>query len=289
MMKIKIGLIGLGLMGNPMAKNILKAGFPLTVFNRTSSRTAEFKKLGADIVESPEELATKSDVIITMVTAPEDVAEVIFGKQGIVQAARKDLVVIDMSTIGPSAAKEISQKLAKIHIDFLDAPVTGGVGRAITGELTIFVGGDKKVFEKTKSLLLAMGKTLHYTGSAGTGQAVKLINNHLIGATFIALSEGMLLADTMQLDRKVVGRALAGAPVMSPMMNMYLPDYINNDHPLRFSIANLKKDLTLALDEMKNGKKTLPILQKSQELYNKAVEEGLSQENFSAIIQILEK
>ncbi|OGM09515.1 hypothetical protein A2Z67_01570 [Candidatus Woesebacteria bacterium RBG_13_36_22] len=286
---MKVGFIGLGLMGNPMAKNILKAGFSISVYNRTLSKTAEFKKLGVKVAKTPKELAKNSDVIITMITSGKDVEQVLFGKDGVVKGAKSGLVVIDMGTIGPTYAKKIAQKLKKYHIEFIDAPVTGGTPKAITGELTIFIGGNLKTYNKVKKLLLSMGKTLFHMGGVGRGQLMKIINNQLHPAAIIALSEGMLLADSLGLSRKKVMDALIAGPTISPTMKMVLPNYVDNKYPLRFSIANLKKDVTLALQEMKKAKMNLPLLRKTQSIYSKAVRNGLSNEDFSAIIKILEK
>jgi len=286
---MKVGFIGLGLMWNPMAKNILKSGFSLTAFNRTSSKTNELRKLGANIVKTPAELASESEVVITMVTAGNDVEQILFGKDGVVKGAKKGLIIIDMSTIGPTFAKKIADRLKKYHIDFIDAPVTGGVPKAITGELTIFIGGNPNVYKKVKKVLISVGKTHFYMGKVGNGQATKIVNNQLHPAGIISLSEGMLLADSLGLPRKKVAEALGASPAMSPTMNMILPNYVSNKYPLKFSIANLKKDVTLALQEMKKGKINLPVLRKTQSIYSKAIKKGLSGQDFSAIIKIIEK
>src|SRR5260221_1009532 len=159
-MKQKVGFIGLGLMGNPMAKNILKKGFPLVVYNRNPEKAKELVSLGASTVFSPKELASQVDVVVTMVTSGKDVQEVLFSENGVVKGAKKGMIVIDMSTIGPTDAKEIASKLKTYDIDFLDAPVTGSTPKAITGELTIFVGGGKDELEKAHPILEAMGKSI---------------------------------------------------------------------------------------------------------------------------------
>ena len=215
MAKLKIGFIGLGLMGNPMSKNILKKGFEVSVFNRSAKRLSEFKKLGVSIFKTPKELAANSDVVITMITGQKDVEEVLFGKDGVVKGAKRDLVVIDMSTIGVKSAKNISKKLKKYGIEFIDAPVTGSVVRATSGELTIFIGGDEKVYAKVKPVLSAMGTNLQYMGPSGSGQAIKLINNAIIASQLTALAEGMILADTLKLSRKKVAEVLSTTPLAS--------------------------------------------------------------------------
>lgn len=284
---MKIGFIGVGLMGNPMAKNILKAGFTLTVYNRTQSKTKELKSLGAKVAKTPQELAKQSDVIITMITAGKDVEEVLFGKNGIVDGAKKGLIIIDMGTIGPTYAKKIAQKLQKYNIEYLDAPVTGSTPGAINGTLTIFVGGKKEIFEKVKPVFLAMGKTLHYMGANGMGQAIKMINNFILAACFETLSECMLLADVMKLPRDKVSEVLQTVPAASPMMKLKLPSYITEDFPLLFSMVNMSKDVTLALKELKKTNKKLPTLENMEKLYKKALKK-YADEDFTAIIKTLE-
>ncbi len=277
--KLKVGFIGLGLMGNPMAKNILKKGFDLTVYNRTVSKSAELKKLGVKIAFSPAELAKTSDIIITMVTGPEDVKEIVSNFKN------KGLIVVDMSTVGPTVAKKICQKLKKYGVEFLDAPVTGSVIRAQTGELTVFVGGDKKAFEKAKPVLSAMGTTIHYLGESGKGQAIKLINNLLVGETITALAEGMILADALNLPRQNVMDALSDVPAVSPFMKLKMPNFVNNKYPTAFSLANMSKDLTLALKEAKQ--KPLSVLKTVEKLYKKGLKSGLGDKDLSAILEVL--
>ncbi len=286
---MRVGFIGLGLMGNPMAKNIYKAGFSLGVYNRTKSKTVEFKKRGIPVYPSPLELAKHSDVIISMITGPKDVAAVYFGKNGIVKADRR-LIAIDMSTIGPSAALTVSKKLKKYQIDFLDAPVNGSVPKAESGELTIFVGGNRKSFDKVKEILLAMGKTIHYIGGIGSGQAVKLVNNAIIASTIVTLSEGMMLGDTLGLPRKTLAKALENVPGLSPFMRLKLHNIVSSNYAPIFTVANMHKDLQLALYELRknNSIKKFPLLHSSASLYKKGTDTKLGDEDISAVIKILE-
>ncbi len=281
---MKVGFIGLGLMGKPMAKNIVKAGFDLAVFNRSEGRLVDFQKQAVDVYKTPQELAKHSDIIITMVTGPKDVQEVLFGPSGVLKGAKQGLIVIDMSTIGVRAAKEIGKKLSKHSIDFLDAPVTGSVVRATSGELTIFIGGDEPIFKKAKKVLAAMGTNLQYMGPTGSGQAIKLINNSIIAASLTALAEGMLLADTLKLSRARVAEALATTPLASPMINMKLPNMVKNDFTTAFSMRNHLKDLKLAMEE--NSR--LPVLKLVTKLYKKGVSNGLAEDDNSAILKVLE-
>ena len=283
---MKVGFIGLGLMGNPMAKNILKAGFDLTVYNRTKSKTNELKQLGAAVAASPQDLAATNDVIITMVTAPKDVESVLFGKNGVVKTAKKGQVVINMETIGPKAAKQIAKKLTVYGREFLDAPVTGSTPKAITGELTIFIGGKKTVFAKMKPIFLAMGKNLNYMGPTGSVQAIKMVNNYLMAATVAAMGEAMILSDKLKLTRSQTGAALKSGIALSPMMLLKLENHIANKYPLLFSTANMSKDVSLALNELTN-KKSLPLLALLEKLYAKANKTKFSSQDYATIINIL--
>ncbi len=282
-MKLRVGFIGLGLMGNPMAKSILKNSFPLRVYNRTPKRLEEFKKLNITIANSPKELADNVDVIITMITGPQDVEEVYLGNEGISKTFNKNLIAIDMSTIGPTAIKTIAKKLS---FQLLDAPVTGSTYKAKTGELTIFIGGDKKTYKKVKPVLEAMGTNLQYMGEQGSAQAIKLINNFLVASTIISLAESMLLADTLGLKRQKAADVLATVPALSPFMQMKLPNVVKENFPVAFSLNNMTKDLKLAVSETK-GKK-LQILKQIETLYLKAQKRGLGEEDMSAVMKVLE-
>ncbi|HUD20274.1 MAG TPA: NAD(P)-dependent oxidoreductase [Patescibacteria group bacterium] len=289
MKKLRVGFIGLGLMGNPMAKNILKRGFPLTIYNRTFSKTKELKKLGANVTKTPKELAGMSDVVITMVTGPKDVNSVLFGKDGVVEGKHEGLTVIDMETIGPSAARLISKKLAVSKVSFLDAPVTGSTPKAITGELTIFIGGKKRDYERVREVFEAMGTNLNYVGAMGSGQAVKLINNYLIAATIASLAEGMFLADAVGLPRKKVEETLRSVPAMSPMMTLKAPNFVSDTYPLLFSMSNMDKDVNLAAVELKKQLVTLPIFDRVRKFYDTAMDQGLADADFSEVIKIMGK
>lgn len=286
MSKLKVGFIGLGLMGKPMALNIHKKGFSLAVYNRTPNKTAEFKKLGITTYSSPAELAKNSDVVITMVTAPKDVREVALGKNGIVESGNKNLIHIDMSTIGPSAAKEISKGLKKKGIEFIDAPVTGSTDRATSGELVIFAAGNENTVKKVKPVLMAMGTEVNYMGDTGSGQAIKLVNNLIGGETIAVLGEAFMLGQSLGLTKKQIYEALKNTFSMSPNMKNKMPMIVEGKYPVMFSVANMRKDLKLGLDE-KSPTTSLPILKISENIYKKTMDEGFAEEDMSAIFKII--
>ena len=286
MAKLKVGFIGLGLMGKPMALNIHKKGFPLAVYNRSPKRLADFKKLGIYTYSSPAELAKNSDVVITMITAPKDVKEVALGKNGIIEGAHNGLIHIDMSTIGPSAAKEVAKGLARKKIDFIDAPVTGSTDRAKTGELVIFVGGDKKVFEIVKPVLEAMGTELPYMGPVGSGQAIKLVNNLIGGETIAVLGEAFMLGLSLGLTKKQIYEALKNTFSISPNMKNKMPMIVEGKFPVMFSVANMRKDLKLGLTE-KSPSTPLPILKTAEAIYKKTMDQGWGEEDIAATFKII--
>lgn len=291
MQKLKVGFIGLGLMGRPMALNILKRGFPLSVYNRSAEKTKEFLKLGVKVYDSPAELSANCDVVITMVTGPKDVRKVLFGRNGVVEGAEEGLIVIDMSTIGPTAAQEIASDLGEFKIDFLDAPVTGSTNRAESGELTILIGGEKRVFEKVKPVFESMGKSICYLGETGAGQAMKLVNNLMGGITVTALAEAMILADSLGVKRADVLKALGDAPLISTNMKMKMPLMVNKKYPVAFSMTNMDKDLRLAIEESSREslESRMPLLKTTEKLLRKGLKMGLSHQDYSAVLQVLEK
>jgi 3-hydroxyisobutyrate dehydrogenase-like beta-hydroxyacid dehydrogenase len=286
--RMQIGFIGLGLMGNPMAKNILKKGFSLSVYNRSSEKTKELQKLGATVVKTPMELGETCDVVITCVTGPKDVREVLLGKNGVALADRQELIVVDMSTIGPTAACRIADDLKEMKIDFVDAPVTGGTSGAEKGTLTIFIGGKPAIYEKVKPVLETMGTDLQYIGKVGMGQGVKLINNLIVGETITALAEGFLLADQMKIPRKKMADALQNVFGLSPNMKNKMPNMVAGKHPVTFSVANIRKDLHLAQLELENKNK-LPQLKVAEKLYKQGIDQQMSNEDLSAVIEVLEE
>lgn len=289
MQKLKVGFIGLGLMGKPMALNILKKGYPLAVYNRTKQKTADLAAGGARVFPSPKELAQNVDVVITMVTNGRDVKKVLFGAKGVVSGvSNKDFIVIDMSTIGPKAAVEIADRLQVKGIGFIDAPVTGSTPKAKSGELTIFAGGDKNIFAKIKPLLKTMGANIHHLGPVGSGQAIKLINNHLIAASVLALGEGMILADSMHLSRQKAAEVLETVPALSDFMRLKLPNFVSNEYPLLFSVANMAKDVSLARQEMRKARFKLPVLTTVEKVYKKALLK-MPNEDMSKAVKIFEK
>lgn len=193
-----------------------------------------------------------------------------------------------MSTIGPTAACRIADDLKEMKIDFVDAPVTGGTSGAEKGTLTIFIGGKPAIYEKVKPVLETMGTDLQYIGKVGMGQGVKLINNLIVGETITALAEGFLLADQMKIPRKKMADALQNVFGLSPNMKNKMPNMVAGKHPVTFSVANIRKDLHLAQLELENKNK-LPQLKVAEKLYKQGIDQQMSNEDLSAVIEVLEE
>lgn len=290
--KLRIGFIGLGLMGSRMATNLIKVGYSLVVFNRTSLKTKEFEKLGAQVASSPAEIAKQVDVVISMVTGPKEVEEIYLGKQGVIKGAKKNLITVDMGTIGPSTAIKVNKVLNRYGISFIDAPVTGGLSGAKEATLSIFVGGEEKIFEKIKPILSTMGKKISYMGPVGSGQAIKLVNNLITAESMIVISEALLFAESIGISRKKMAETLEGAPTLSLFMNQRLPVIANNNYPVWFTLKNMHKDVALAIFELKKNKnlwKKLKFSPRTLANYKKAISMGFGDVDFAAVFKAIEK
>ena len=188
---MKIGFIGLGIMGRPMAANLLKAGYEVVVRNRSAAAEEELRALGATVAGSPREVAAQSDVVITMLPNSPDVRLVCLGEGGIIEAAREGLVVVDMSSIAPTAAREVGEALAAKGVTMLDAPVSGGEPGAVAGTLSIMAGGDRATFDRVRDVLLAMGRSAAYVGPLGAGNIAKLANQTVVAVNIAVLGEAL--------------------------------------------------------------------------------------------------
>ncbi len=274
-------------MGIPMAKNILVKWGTLSVWNRTPERARKLVELGATNCVTKRELAESVDILITMVTAGEDVHEVLFWIDGAANALRADAIVIDMSTIGVEWATRIGTELSALGIHFLDAPVTGSTPKAITGELTIFIWGEKRIFDQAEPVLSMMGTNLQYMGKLGAGQAMKLVNNALVAYSMIGLSEVMKLGSAMWLAFEKLAEVIKTLPVSSPYMAMKVENLVHNTYPKMFSLANMAKDITLAHEEMQKYGHSLDMLNLAYHQYQKWVQQGIGGLDVSAIGKII--
>lgn len=284
----RVGFVGLGIMGKPMAKNLIKAGFPLTVYNRTASRAEEFKSLGAQVAESPRGAAANADVVITIVTDSPDVRAVILGEGGVIEAVRPGSIVIDMSTISPQVTREIAEALKAKQAQMLDAPVSGGEKGAIEGTLSIMVGGEAETLERVRPVLMAMGKTITHIGPNGMGQVCKLANQIAVGLHNLSISEALIFAEKAGADPARVMQAIQGGAGNSWAFQNLAPKIIRRDFSPGFMVKLQQKDLRLVLDAADKLSLPLPGTALTHQLYQAVEARGLGDEGNHSLVKALE-
>ncbi len=288
-MQETIGFIGLGIMGSGMSRNLLKAGFPLVVWNRTASRMEPLVAAGAQAAASPADLAARCDIVITCVSNTADVEEVILGENGVIHGARPGTLVIDMSTISPHATRQMAEKLAERGLHMLDAPISGGSEGAANGTLAIMVGGEAEQVQRAMPCFQAMGKTITHVGGHGAGQMTKLVNQILVVGNALAMSEALLFAQAGGLDLEKVLAAVSGGAAGSWMLSHRGPQIIARDWRPGFTVDLQQKDLRLVLAEA--DQLGVPALVTAQvfNLYRTLQQAGLGSEGNHALIKALER
>ena len=284
---MKIGFIGLGTMGAPMAKNLLTAGFDVTVHNRTRDKEEALAEAGAQRAASPKEAATGADVVITNVSDTPDVEAVVLAEDGALHGLKKGAVLIDVSTISPSATRNIAAKLAERGVDMLDAPVSGGSEGAVKGTLSIMVGGKAEVFERMKPVLEAMGKTVTLVGPVGSGQVTKAINQTIIAGTYAAVAEGMALGLAAGIDIEAAHRAVSGGAAGSWVLTNRAENMIENRYPLGFRTRLHLKDLGIALETARDLGVPIPVTAYVEQLETGLVKRGFGDEDVSNIARVV--
>jgi 2-hydroxy-3-oxopropionate reductase len=283
-----IGFIGLGIMGRPMARNLLKAGYPLVVHSRSRGPVDEMAKAGAKVGTSPRDVASQSDVLITMLPNSPDVEQVVLGRDGVIEGARSGLVLLDMSTISPLVSQKIGAALAEKSVTMLDAPVSGGEKGAIDGVLSIMVGGDKAVFDKVLPIFQAMGKTITHLGPLGAGGFTKLANQIIVAVNLTALGEALTLAKKAGLDRELTLTALAGGLAGSKCLDQKKPNYLADTYNPGFKIDLHYKDLGLIMESARTLGVPLPATAAVQELFSALRVKGRGGLDHSGVITLLE-
>jgi 3-hydroxyisobutyrate dehydrogenase len=287
--KLRVGCIGLGIMGRPMALNVLKAGFPVVAWNRSDNeRLREVLAAGATRGDSPADVAQQVDLVLTNVTDSPDVEAVILGENGVIHGAHPGLIVVDNSTISPEVTRRIGAALAEKGVQMLDAPVSGGERGAIAGTLSIMVGGDAATLERARPVLAAMGSTIVHCGPLGAGQTVKLCNQIAVGLHNLAMSEALVLAAKagVSVDRMVEAVA-AGAGGSWAMSNL-APRVLRRDFAPGFKLGLQQKDLRLALEAGRAAGVPLPGTALVHQLYEALETRGLSDEGNQALVKALE-
>jgi 3-hydroxyisobutyrate dehydrogenase len=286
---MKVSFIGMGTMGTAMALNIIKAGHEVTVHNRSREKEEPVAKAGARRAGSPKEASQEADIIITCVSDTPDVEGVVLGENGVIHGAQPGAIVVDMSTISPSATRRMAALLARKGIRMLDAPVSGGSEGAQKGTLTIMVGGEAEDVAQAMPVLSAMGKSITHVGPSGAGQFTKAINQVIISGVYLAVAEGMTLGLKAGLDMEKVVQALAGGAAGSWVLNFRSGNMIKNEYPLGFRVRLHRKDLGIALEAAKEMGVFLPCTALVAQIENGLMSLGYGDEDMSAMARLIRK
>ncbi|WP_038325795.1 2-hydroxy-3-oxopropionate reductase [Caproiciproducens sp. R1] len=285
----KVGFIGLGIMGKPMARNVRKAGYELIVFDRNPDTLEIFRAEGAQVAATGKEVAEKSDVIITMLPNSPHVASALFDKDGIAEGLRAGQTVIDMSSISPVASKEFYSKLKDLNVDFLDAPVSGGEPGAIEGTIAVMVGGEKPVFDKYRELLMTMASSVTYVGTAGCGNITKLANQMIVAVNISIMSEAYVFAKKAGADPQLVFEAIRKGLAGSKVMEQKSPKIFSDNYDPGFRIELHIKDLQNVLDTAHTENISVPFSAEAMEILQSLKADGLEKKDHSAIAKYFEK
>ncbi|MDR3593153.1 MAG: NAD(P)-dependent oxidoreductase [Negativicutes bacterium] len=285
----KVGFIGLGTMGLPMVKNLLKAGFELTVFNRTKDRTKGLEALGAKVVDSAAEVPRQGcQVIFTMLTADKAVEEVYFGSKGLLEGVSAGQIVVDASTISPLTSKKVATELGKLGVEVLDAPVTGSEPQAIEGKIFFICGGKQEVYEKCLPMFDAMGKGSIFMGGNGAGSYTKLANNMMAAINLVGYIEAAIFAQRAGIDPQKFVDVVSNGGARSGQCDMKAPKILGGDFHPNFAGALMYKDLGLAGEVAKEANIPLPALALVKELLQMTIAKGFGKEDVCAIARIYE-
>ncbi len=286
-MSDRVGFVGLGIMGKPMAGHLVKAGYEVTVWNRTPSKAQEIVKAGARQGASPKDVASRSDVTITMVADTPDVRQVILGADGVIEGVRRGSVVVDMSTISPIATREIARALAEKGVDMLDAPVSGGEKGAIEATLSIMAGGKPEVFERVLPVFQTMGKNIVHIGDVGAGQVTKAANQLVLAMTLVGVAEALTLARKAGVDPAKVRAALLGGFAQSRVLELHGQRMLDSNWEPGFRTRLYHKDLGIVTE---TGRALgMPLLggTLAAQLYQIAMSRGLGELDYSVLGRVV--
>jgi 2-hydroxy-3-oxopropionate reductase len=286
---MNVGFVGLGIMGCPMARNLLKQGHALTVWSRRAASMQPLLDAGARGASSPAEVASAADVVISMVPDAPDVREVMLGAQGVARGARPGLVAVDMSTILPAAAREIATELQALGIAFLDAPVSGGEGGAIAGTLTIMVGGSEAAMARVRPLFECLGKTIVHIGDSGAGQVAKATNQIITGVGVLTVAEALNFARRNGVDPAKVREALMGGAANSRILENHGQRMLDRNFNPGFKSWMHQKDMNIVLQTAHRLGVCLPASAAAAQMFNAMVGAGLGEEDSVAMIKLLEQ
>jgi 2-hydroxy-3-oxopropionate reductase len=286
---MKLGFIGLGIMGKPMAKNLLKAGHEVVVYDVVKENVENVVEAGAKSAASSKAVSEECDIIITMLPNSPHVKEVICGKNGVLEGAKEGTIIIDMSSIAPLASQEIAKVCVEKGVKMIDAPVSGGEPKAIDGSLSIMVGGDKAVFDKVYDILMVMGASAVHCGDIGAGNTTKLANQVIVALNIAAVSEAFMLATKAGVDPALVFDAIKGGLAGSTVMNAKVPMILDRNFNPGFKIDLHIKDLNNALDTGHGVGSPLPLTAAVMEMMQTLHADGNGQNDHSGIAKYYEK
>ncbi len=286
---MNIGFIGLGIMGKPMAKNLLKAGHTLVVYDILDAPVKELVEAGATAGASPKDVASRNELIITMLPNSPHVKQAVLGKNGVIEGAKPGSVLVDMSSIAPLASREVAGELAKKGVEMLDAPVSGGEPKAIDGSLAIMVGGKEAVFEKVRDVLLKMGASAVLCGDIGAGNVTKLANQIIVALNIAAMSEAFVLAAKAGVDPERVFNAVKGGLAGSTVLNAKAPMVLEGNYKPGFRIELHIKDLQNALDTAHETGVPIPLTSQVMEMMQALKVDGKQRDDHGGLIQFYER
>ena len=272
-----------------MAANLLKAGFPVQVWNRTAAKIEQLLRLGAKAGKGPAHVAAESTIIITMVSRPQDVEQVVLGPDGVADGIKPRAVLIDMSTVSPATSRKLAGAVAAKQAEFLDAPVVGSKGPAIEGALVILVGGLPSTLERCRPVLAAMGKTIIHAGGVGAGSALKLATNLMLAHLAAGFAEGLLLVERAGLDAKRYLEVLEASTFRSPWYQTKGASMIKREFGAHFALKHMRKDLRLMLELGQDVHAALPITRAIEQLYGSSEGAGRADLDYSAILAQIEQ
>lgn len=281
----KIGFIGLGLMGRPMALNLVKAGFPVTVWNRTASRADELVSAGAKVAASPRELAAESDLLITIVSDPPALEEVLWGADGAMQALRRGSIYMDSSTVSPDLARKIAAACGERGVRFLDAPVTGGDWGAKKGELIFMAGGDAATLAEAEPVLKVLGKKWFHLGENGAGQTIKLAMNLILALQVDALAEAIALVTAAGLLGEKLVEVMQSSMARSGVLDVKSQNLLKGEYTPSFPLRLMHKDMKLALELARQVSVELPAATAAYKTYSKVKDEAKEDLDYSAVMK----
>ena len=280
-----IGLIGLGLMGRPMGMNLIKAGYALTVWNRTASRADELVAAGAKLAKSPQEVAAASDFFLTMVSDPPALEEILWGNRGSMQSLKRGSIYVDSSTVSPALARKIAAACAERGVRFLDAPVTGGDWGAKKGELVFMIGGDAATLKEAEPILSVMGKKLFHLGPNGAGQTIKLAMNAILALQVGALAEALALVTRAGIPGEKLVEVMQSSMARSGVLDVKAPNLLKGEYVPSFPLRLMHKDLGLALDLANQLGVALPATAAAREIYNAVKGSAKEDLDYSAVMR----